>query len=750
MAQVHRRMTTKTRKVLKCPVFGSPSQLSTCTLPTYADTMKFYLLVKNSLKNSGTGKEPTAAAISEIVAVRIEEVWSRASIPIVIHKRVLQLIRSYHDKYRKLLKPFKGRQNDAKYTEKLNSFAMNAKESLFDIAACKCDFLKCSCSKDRKVPTTEQAFLQDQRALRNMMISTIDREASNKLKNKNTRKNEEATRFARYTENANSNVVTPHGCKRQSSGATRQESTSGTESDDNIPLAELQRKRQYIKKRRYKQYLPTLARACDRHGVSDRSAAAIATAVLQDFGLISKADTSNVVDRNKVRRARQKKRIELQMLAGESNELQSLYFDGRKDHTLTNTQKGSKWYRKKVYEEHISLIEEPGSKYIGHVTPASGSADGIKDSIMCFLKDRCLDTLIAVGCDETNVNTGRIGGTIRLLEEELHKPLQWLVCQLHANELPLRHLLKHVDGGTSGPRAFTGPIGKELSGCEHLPPVAFAPIEGHLQDINRVDLSTDQRYLYEMCKSVSKGHCSLPLSRRDPGALSHSRWLTTANRLLRLYVATENPSCNLTTVVTYIVRVYAPMWFAIKSNPSCKDGSKHLWQTIVKSRYLSDDLKAVIDPVIQRNAYFGHPENLLLCMITDDRQYIRELGMRRILRARSEQYGIRQFKIPQLNFSAADYIDIIDWQSITVTEPPLLAIASEQDIEMFVASGNVPVIDFPKYPCHTQAVERCVKLVTEASAAVCGVNARDGFIRVRLESRQIMPYFNTKSQYRVE
>lgn len=176
MAQVHRRMTTKTRKVLKCPVFGSPSQLSTCTLPTYADTMKFYLLVKNSLKNSGTGKEPTAAAISEIVAVRIEEVWSRASIPIVIHKRVLQLIRSYHDKYRKLLKPFKGRQNDAKYTEKLNSFAMNAKESLFDIAACKCDFLKCSCSKDRKVPTTEQAFLQDQRALRNMMISrpTID------------------------------------------------------------------------------------------------------------------------------------------------------------------------------------------------------------------------------------------------------------------------------------------------------------------------------------------------------------------------------------------------------------------------------------------------------------------------------------------------------------------------------------------------------------------------------------------------
>lgn len=361
-----------------------------------------------------------------------------------------------------------------------------------------------------------------------------------------------------------------------------------------------------------------------------------------------------------------------------------------------------------------------------------------------------MDKLIAVGCDGTNVNTGRIGGTIRLLEEELQKPLQWLVCQLHANELPLRHLLKHIDGGTSGPRAFTGQIGKAMLGCENLPLVVFEPIEVHLPDMNGVNLSTDQQYLYEMCHSVSKGFCSIPLSRRDPGALSHSRWLTAANRVLRLYVSTEKPSHNLTTVVTYILRVYAPMWFAIKNSPSCKNGAKHLWQTIVRSRYLSDDLKAVVDPVIQRNAYFGHPENLLLSMITDERKYIRELGMRRILRARLEQYGIRQFHVPQLNFSAADYIDIIDWQKTTVTEPPLLAAVSDQDIEMFVASGESPVIEFPKYPCHTQAVERCVKLVTEASAAVCGIKARDGFIRVRLESRQIMPCFNTKSQYRAE
>jgi hypothetical protein len=202
-------------------------------------------------------------------------------------------------------------------------------------------------------------------------------------------------------------------------------------------------------------------------------------------------------------------------------------------------------------------------------------------------------------------------------------------------------------------------------------------------------------------------------------------------------------------LVTYVVKVYAPLWFAIKYNPSCKDGSKHLWNTIRASRYLPDELKGIIDPVLQRNGYFGHPENILLAMITDARKYIRELGMRRILKARSTSYGIRRFTIPVLNFNAKDYVDLIDWQATEISEPPLMSDISTDEIEMLVASGSIPLIDFPKYPCHTQAVERCVKLVTEASAAVCGADARDGFIRVRLASRQIMPFFNTKADYHV-
>ena len=50
------------------------------------------------------------------------------------------------------------------------------------------------------------------------------------------------------------------------------------------------------------------------------------------------------------------------------------------------------------------------------------------------------------------------------------------------------------------------------------------------------DLSTDQMYFLEIHRAVSQDTVDDPVYNRDPGALSHSRWLITANRILRLYV----------------------------------------------------------------------------------------------------------------------------------------------------------------------------------------------------------------------
>lgn len=113
------------------------------------------------------------------------------------------------------------------------------------------------------------------------------------------------------------------------------------------------------------------------------------------------------------------------------------------------------------------------------------------------------------------------------------------------------------------------------------------------------------------------------------------------------------------------------MWFNIKLKPSCTYGSKHLFNLISYSRSLSDDLKNVIDPIIQRNGYFAAPENLLLSMLCDERKIQRELGLRHFLIARTESRGgVRKFEVPKINFNAKDYIDIILWSKNDVSEPP--------------------------------------------------------------------------------
>ena len=103
--------------------------------------------------------------------------------------------------------------------------------------------------------------------------------------------------------------------------------------------------------------------------------------------------------------------------------------------------------------------------------------------------------------------------------------------------------------------------------------------------------------------------------------------------------------------------------------------------------------------------------------------------------------------MPPINFDCTDDSARIDWTTVRVTEPPVIMSISDDDLREFIREPTMPVVTFDRYPCHTQAVERCIKVVTEASQSVCGKNRRDGFIRTRLESRAKMPVFDTKRDF---
>ena len=161
--------------------------------------------------------------------------------------------------------------------------------------------------------------------------------------------------------------------------------------------------------------------------------------------------------------------------------------------------------------------------------------------------------------------------------------------------------------------ALTRNIGRQLPECEKLPIDAFGFSAANEMDINISELSTDQNYMLQAYRAISSGHCDDSLAHKNPGKMTHSRWLTTANRLLRLLMATERPSNIFVTIIKLIMTVYTAMWFKIKTNPSITKASQHLHGTIVRIGKLDSQNTTNSKTVIQRNANY-----ILINMMHDE------------------------------------------------------------------------------------------------------------------------------------
>ena len=83
------------------------------------------------------------------------------------------------------------------------------------------------------------------------------------------------------------------------------------------------------------------------------------------------------------------------------NPICAIYFDGRKDETLTALGLGK--------EEHIILIGEHGLKFTGHVVTPSGSPQDECNAIFNYIMtdiNSGFDEAVVAGCDGTNTNRG--------------------------------------------------------------------------------------------------------------------------------------------------------------------------------------------------------------------------------------------------------------------------------------------------------------------------------------------------------
>lgn len=258
-----------------------------------------------------------------------------------------------------------------------------------------------------------------------------------------------------------------------------------------------------------------------------------------------------------------------------------------------------------------------------------------------------------------------------------------------------------------------------------------------------IDLTNDQAYLYKIGKVIATGIHEPGFQDLKPGPTHHARWLTTASRILRLYVSKEHSSQKLQTLTTFIMKVYIPVFFGIKIDHDWCNGTKHFYNVLNMTRtYVPEALNTVVS-AMKNNGHFGHTENVILTMITDSDSVIRKKGYDLIFQARKthsqltseQQKSSRQPNRPyirietpkEFNLQCGHYSDILFWDEIDIFEPPITRSISDDALKAYASSAEI--IHLPKIPSHSQATERYIQSLAEVVTKVAGHTNQEGYLK---------------------
>ena len=97
------------------------------------------------------------------------------------------------------------------------------------------------------------------------------------------------------------------------------------------------------------------------------------------------------------------------------------------------------------------------------------------------------------------------------------------------------------------------------------------------------------------------------LQKLQIGPIVHSRWLTLACRILRIYTSTKQPSKSLVQLTNFCLKISFPTWFNIKKENKITDGAKNILKLIGRVRqFPADKVRDISMKVLQQNAYFLH------------------------------------------------------------------------------------------------------------------------------------------------
>ena len=663
----------------------------------------------------------------------------------------------------------------------------------------------CSCPREKKIPQIELQFVKSQREKKSekdgMQMSLDDFKEDARQKKAASQKEKEKQGIETQTVKMKMKEIELQERVKEHESVTLEEEGGGGE-EENIGENEAiggQEKGPEgdIESGENKKNTMSITRTAQtsmRYELSVRSTAALCTAFLGDLienGELSPSKWTLAMDPSKLQKARNKVLEEASEQGArqtEEDSIKSIMFDSRIDETKVRQydEETGRHYSRIKKEDHFTITDGDGW-FLVHITKpektdkeeeaadtgddtaeagddaSSGEpeerqkkqkpAEVVARLVYDWLKTHGLHTTLQfLACDSTNSNTGWRAGIIAWLEKLLGSKMTWLICQLHTNELGLRHLFQHLDGKTDSKTDWSGPLGKLLKSVYSLErnysfkKICVGPELIVLPPEVKSDISTDQSQFYQLVEAVRSGKLERKLGLRKTGNMVHSRWLTFAEAVLLLWMSKHGLSGELLqrleTIVIYIVSVYGLMWFQIKVKHSWIKGPRHVLTHLTLLKLQSPEVQAVLLPYLRTSAWYAHSESILQTLLASEDPKERDFAVKKILKIRGSQdvgkTQPRKRKLPELKEDATKLQDLIKWDR--AQEPLLTCTLTRKEIkEFYVKPMEVP------YQCgHTQPIERAVKEVTAASSSVYREERRDGWIRSRAANREIMPMCSTK------
>ena len=306
-----------------------------------------------------------------------------------------------------------------------------------------------------------------------------------------------------------------------------------------------------------------------------------------------------------------------------------------------------------------------------------------------------------------------------------------------------------LDGKNSSGTIWIGPIGKRLSEEDlHLKPVVnFKKVSTSLEEPAAdvmSDLSADQKLLLNYVLAIHDGKIPENIVNLKPGPPCLARWLTMASRVLYIYTRSEDPSSELQRIVAFIQKVYAPGWFNIKCQNTFLHGPVILFDLLKAVKSLKDPVCTnVFQKKLQDWAFPLLSENFLASMLYSDSERNRYLAVLRIKQIRTEpELPIGSQRIQPVNFNAESWSQLICLASAE-SEPPITKSLSEAELEAMVANPGI----LPRFPIHTQSVERAVKNTSEAATKSWSKEKRHKAIATKSAARGTRPKSHSKQDF---